>query len=56
MKSAMLEDYGMIVQEEAILAKWELDESNNITEITFLTPEGTFTTACCVCVIYSFFV
>lgn len=44
----MVEEHGMTVQEGAILAKWEVDEGNNITELTFLTPEGTFTTSCSV--------
>lgn len=47
-KSAMVEQHGMAVQEGAILAEWQLDEGNNITELTFLTGEGTFTTACSV--------
>ena len=48
MKAAMVEEHGMAVQEGAILAKWTVDEGNNITELTFLTPEGTFTTSCSV--------
>ena len=44
----MVEKHGMTIQEGAILAKWDVDEGNNIKEVTFLTPDGTYTTACSV--------
>ena len=53
MKAAIVEQYGICMEQSAIIADWAVDEDNKITEVTFLVPEGTFTTDCSVCILKS---
>lgn len=46
--TAALSDLGIAVKTGAVLADWSIDADNNATELSFLTPEGVFTTSCSV--------
>lgn len=48
MKTAMVGEHGITVKDGAILASWELDGDHSVTELSFLTPDGVFTTSCSV--------
>jgi len=50
--AALTEQHGITIQDGAVLADWQLDDSNNITDVTFLTPEGTFSSPCSVSAVY----
>lgn len=46
--ATLTDQYSMTVVDRGILAKWSVDEEEKVTNLVFLTPEGTFETSCCV--------